>query len=103
MTVARTQLPKSMMTGIVWKPLIMLAVVAAAFALVYFTPARKYFGDIQSVKYRLLSLGWVGPHFLRPIVKHPQRLIPRTCRWKGYPLFFRAASYRSESYGFSSK
>jgi uncharacterized membrane protein YdjX (TVP38/TMEM64 family) len=44
-----------------WKPLIMLAVVAAAFALVYFTPARKYLGDIQGVKYWLLSLGWVGP------------------------------------------
>jgi uncharacterized membrane protein YdjX (TVP38/TMEM64 family) len=39
----------------------MLAVVAAAFALVYFTPARKFLGNIQSVKYWLLSLGWVGP------------------------------------------
>jgi uncharacterized membrane protein YdjX (TVP38/TMEM64 family) len=49
------------MADFAWKPLIMLAVVAAVFALVYFTPARKYFGDIQSVKYWLLSLGWVGP------------------------------------------
>jgi uncharacterized membrane protein YdjX (TVP38/TMEM64 family) len=53
--------PKSRVAGFVWKPLIMLAVVAAAFALVYFTPARKYLGDIQSVKFWLLSLGWVGP------------------------------------------
>ena len=44
-----------------WKPLVMLAVVAAAFALVYFTPARKYLGNIQVVKFWLLSLGWVGP------------------------------------------
>jgi hypothetical protein len=93
MTAARTYTPKSRITDIVWKPLIMLAVVAAAFTLVYFTPARKYIGDIESVKYWLLSLGWVAPHFLRPIVKGFQRLIPRTCRWKGYPLFFRAASY----------
>jgi uncharacterized membrane protein YdjX (TVP38/TMEM64 family) len=49
------------MADFVWKPLIMLAVLAAAFALVYFTPARKYLGNIQSVKYWLLSLGWVGP------------------------------------------
>ncbi len=48
-------------TGFPWKPLIMLAVVAAAFALVYFTPARTYVGDVQSVKSWLLSLGWVGP------------------------------------------
>ena len=39
----------------------MLAVVAAAFALVYFTPARTYLRNIQSVKFWLLSLGWVGP------------------------------------------
>jgi uncharacterized membrane protein YdjX (TVP38/TMEM64 family) len=49
------------MTDFAWKPLIMLAVVAAAFALVYFTPAREYLRNIQSVKYWLLSLGWVGP------------------------------------------
>ena len=54
-------IPKSGTTDFSWKPLIMLAVVAAAFALVYFTPARKYLGNIQSVKYWLLSLGWVGP------------------------------------------
>lgn len=44
-----------------WKPLIMLAVVAAAFALAQFTPVRRYFNNIQSIKYWLLSLGWVGP------------------------------------------
>jgi len=49
------------MADYAWKPLIMLTVVVAAFALVYFTPAQKYFSDVQSVKYWLLSLGWVGP------------------------------------------
>ena len=44
-----------------WKPLIMLVVIAAAFAWVYFTPARNYLADIQNVKGWLLSLGWVGP------------------------------------------
>jgi len=44
-----------------WKPLIMLAAVAAAFALIYFTPVRRYLDNIQSVKFWLLSLGWVGP------------------------------------------
>ena len=39
----------------------MLVVVAAAFVLVYFTPAREYLGNIQNIKYWLLSLGWVGP------------------------------------------
>jgi uncharacterized membrane protein YdjX (TVP38/TMEM64 family) len=39
----------------------MLAVVAAAFALVYFTPARNYLANIQNVKGWLLSLGWGGP------------------------------------------
>jgi len=61
MTIAPTHTLKSRMPDFAWKPLIMLAVVAAAFALVYFTPARKYLGNIQSVKYWLLSLGWVGP------------------------------------------
>ena len=61
MTTDPTHTPKSRMADFAWKPLIMLAVVAAAFALVYFTPARKYLGNIQSVKYWLLSLGWVGP------------------------------------------
>ena len=56
-----THKAKFWMADFPWKPLMMLAVVAAAFALVYFTPAREYFGDIQSVKYWLLSLGWVGP------------------------------------------
>ena len=49
------------MAGFTWKPLIMLAVVAAAFACVYFTPTRKYLGNIQGVKSWLVSQGWVGP------------------------------------------
>jgi uncharacterized membrane protein YdjX (TVP38/TMEM64 family) len=53
--------PKPKMPGFPWKPLLMLTVVAAAFALVYFTPARKYFGNIQGIKHWLLSLGWMGP------------------------------------------
>jgi len=61
MTATQIRTPKSKPADFVLKPLIMLAVVAAAFALVYFTPARKYLGDIQTVKYWLLSLGWVGP------------------------------------------
>ena len=61
MTAVKMHTPKSGTADFAWKPLIVLAVVAAAFALVYFTPARKYFGDIQSVKYWLLSLGWTGP------------------------------------------
>ena len=44
-----------------WKPLIMLVLVAAAFAFVYFTPTRKYFGNVEGIKSWLLSLGWVGP------------------------------------------
>jgi uncharacterized membrane protein YdjX (TVP38/TMEM64 family) len=58
---AQIHTPKSQMPGFAWKPLIMLIIVAAAFALGYFTPARKYLADIQSVKYWLLSLGWIGP------------------------------------------
>ncbi len=61
MTAAKIQIPKLGTTGFSWKPLIMLAVVAAAFVSVYFTPARKYFSDIQNVKCWLLSLGWTGP------------------------------------------
>lgn len=61
MMAAQIQTPKSKMASFAWKPLIMLAVVAAAFALVYFTPARKYLSNIQTVKFWLLSLGWVGP------------------------------------------
>ncbi len=53
--------PKSKVASFPWKPLIMLAVVAAAFALIYFTPASDYLGNIQIVKLWLLSLGWVGP------------------------------------------
>ena len=58
---AQIHTPKSKMVSFPWKPLIMLAVVAAAFALIYFTPARNYLGNIQIVKFWLLSLGWVGP------------------------------------------
>ena len=39
----------------------MLAVVVAAFASLYLTPARNYLGNVQTVKGWLLSLGWVGP------------------------------------------
>jgi uncharacterized membrane protein YdjX (TVP38/TMEM64 family) len=61
MTTAQNHTPKSWIADFAWRPLIMLAVVAAAFVLVYFTPAREYLKNIQSVKYWLLSLGWVGP------------------------------------------
>ncbi len=49
------------MADVARKPLIMLALVGAAFAFVYFTPTRNYLSNIQGVKYWLLSLGWVGP------------------------------------------
>jgi uncharacterized membrane protein YdjX (TVP38/TMEM64 family) len=49
------------MTDFTWKPLIMLAVVATAFALIYFTSAREYLSNIHNVKYQLVSLGWIGP------------------------------------------
>ena len=58
---SKTHSPKSWRTDFTWKPLIMLVLVAAAFASVYFTPAREYFRNIQGIKYWLLSLGWVGP------------------------------------------
>jgi len=61
MMAAQIRTPKSKMRSFASKPLIMLAVVAAAFALVYFTPVRNYLGNIQIVKFWLLSLGWVGP------------------------------------------
>ena len=61
MTTSRSRSSKSWMRDFELRPLIMLAVVAAAFALVYFTPAREYLRNIQNVKYWLLSLGWVGP------------------------------------------
>jgi uncharacterized membrane protein YdjX (TVP38/TMEM64 family) len=61
MMAAQIHTPKSKMTSFPWKPLIMLAVVAAASALIYFTPVRNYLGNIQTVKLWLLSLGWVGP------------------------------------------
>jgi len=57
----RTHMHKSRTAEVGWKPLLMLTVVGAAFALAYFTPARKYLGNIQVIKYWLLSLGWVGP------------------------------------------
>jgi uncharacterized membrane protein YdjX (TVP38/TMEM64 family) len=60
MTNAYTHTPKFQMVSFARKPLIMLAVLAAAFALVYFTPARRYLSNIQSAKFWLLSLGWVG-------------------------------------------
>lgn len=49
------------MSGFPWKPLLMLLVVAAAFALAYLTPARMYLADIQTIKRWLISLGWLGP------------------------------------------
>ncbi len=58
---AQSPAPKSRMPDFARKPLIMLAVVAAVFALAYLTPARQYLKNIQGVKYWLLSLGWVGP------------------------------------------
>jgi uncharacterized membrane protein YdjX (TVP38/TMEM64 family) len=61
MMTSKTHSPKSWRTDFAWKPLIMLVLVAAAFASVYFTPAREYFRNIQGIKYWLLSLGWVGP------------------------------------------
>jgi uncharacterized membrane protein YdjX (TVP38/TMEM64 family) len=61
MKTAQTGISKTWMADFAWKPLVMLVGVAAACAVVYFTPARKYLGDIPSVKYWLLSLGWVGP------------------------------------------
>ena len=61
MMTSKTHSPKSWMTDFAWKPLIMLVIVAAAFAFVYFTPTREYFRNIQGIKYWLLSLGWVGP------------------------------------------
>jgi len=61
MTIAQTHTQRSWMADFALKPLIMLAAVAIAFALVYFTPARGYLGNVESVKYWLLSLGWAGP------------------------------------------
>ncbi len=61
MGAAQTHTRTSWMAGFAWKPLVMLTGVAAAFALVYFTPARDYLGNILSVKHWLLSMGWVGP------------------------------------------
>jgi len=52
---------KSRIRDFFWKPLVLLSGVIAAFAVVYFTPARKYLADVESVKYWLQSLGWVAP------------------------------------------
>jgi len=60
-TVAETDALKSGMADFVWKPLTILAVVAATLVIVYFTPTRNYLRNIQSVKFWLLSLGGVGP------------------------------------------
>jgi uncharacterized membrane protein YdjX (TVP38/TMEM64 family) len=68
MTVGQTHTQKSRMVDFARKPLFMLAVVAAGLALAYFTPARKYLDNIQSVKFWLLSLGWVGPAIWMGIV-----------------------------------
>lgn len=61
MIAVKTNTLKFGMSGFPWKPLIMLAVVAAVFALSYLTPARKYLGNIQTIKWWLISLGWLGP------------------------------------------
>jgi len=61
MMAAQVLNPRSKTISFAWKPLTMLAVVAVAFTLVYFTPARKYLGNVPLVKSWLLSLGWVGP------------------------------------------
>jgi len=61
LTVAQTPNLKFQMPDFAWRLLIILAVVGAAFVLVYSTPARTYLRNIQSVKYWLMSLGWVGP------------------------------------------
>lgn len=61
MMTSKTHSPKPWMTDFAWKPLIMLVLVAAAFAFVYFTPTREYLGNIEGIKRWLLSLGWVGP------------------------------------------
>ena len=61
MMTSKTHSPNPWMTDFAWKPLIMLVLVAAAFAFVYFTPTREYLGNIEGIKRWLLSLGWVGP------------------------------------------
>ncbi len=61
MAAAQVPLSKSKTASFPWKPLLMLVVVAVAFALAYFTPVRDFLGDIQTVKLWLLSLGWEGP------------------------------------------
>jgi uncharacterized membrane protein YdjX (TVP38/TMEM64 family) len=61
MMVAHLHHPKPKMDSFPWKPLIMLAIVAAAFTFIYFAPVRNYLGNVQTVKLWLLSLGWVGP------------------------------------------
>ena len=60
MTAPQSRTPQFRKAVFSWKPLIMLTLVAAALALVYFTPGRKYLSNIQSVKVWLVSLGWLG-------------------------------------------
>ena len=64
----KTHSLKPWITDFAWKPLIMLVLVAAAFAFVYFTPTHRYLSNVQGVKYWLLSLGWVGPAVWMAIV-----------------------------------
>ena len=61
MRIPQIRVHKSRTANVAWKPVIMLAVVLAAFVVVSLTPARRYLGNIQGIKYWLLSLGWVGP------------------------------------------
>ncbi len=68
MMTAPIETSKSKMDAFPWKPLIVLAIVAAAFTLIYVTPVRYYLGNVQTVKLWLLSLGWVGPALWMGIV-----------------------------------
>ncbi len=60
-TVAYFPYLKVRIPDVAWRLLIILAVVVAALALMHSTPARAYLRDMQSIKFWLLSLGWVGP------------------------------------------
>jgi uncharacterized membrane protein YdjX (TVP38/TMEM64 family) len=61
MTNPKNNTPPSWATNFAWKPLIMLVLVAAALAFVYFTPTREHLRNMEAIKYWLLSLGWVAP------------------------------------------
>ncbi len=67
-TVVRIPYVKFRIPDFAWKLLILLAVVAAALALMHSTPLSAYLRDMQSVKFWLLSLGWVGAAAWRGIV-----------------------------------